>query len=507
MVPIRIFCNFAENNRQNIANMTTDNINQNEEQNEKELENTVDTENKKLRGNSSETNTDTHEPSQKISVELTKYKTLIDALGDRKKVRRVVLTIFFLGTLLFAGISAITVAIKRLYPYSDITTNGLGATTIKSEKKEVSYWLFNTATLWANSGIHVDKGDIITIRASGKSHTAIHHIIDNANNNQKAKYSDWVGSEGEIEERTNERDNTRRKYRLMPGQHAEALLMQIAPNDDHVDTPEEGDPENFYFIGKERQNIYINSNGTLHFAVNDIVLNRPTIAKMMWETICEKYKDGIDSKTISKIKNNCNDCKVLLTYLKDNNSRKIEELIEKDSNSRDAIKSIFDTIFKEEVKYASQVDLFLNPSHCPSNQSFLQAADAMRTLIQRECEKKSNLHIIDSIKEYCKDKNVEASFIEDVCHKKDFQIKLSDGIVKMDKIKIIYEALCKIEKDDLIPKIGKMKLGYTHEKGKDLVCELSYYYGDKQADNNNRKTVWFEDNIGSFLIVIEKTKK
>ena len=229
--------------------MATDSNDQNEEQTRKNKKT------KKIK------ETKTIQKPQKITIELYKYKTLIDALGDRHKVRRVVITIFVLGILLFAGISAITVAIKRLYPYSDITTNGLGATTIKSEKNEVSYWLFNTATFWANSGIHVDEGDIITIRASGKSHTAIHHLIDDARTNKKGKYSNWVGSEGEIDERANERDQIRRKYRIFPDLPAEALLMQVAKNDEHVDTPQDGDPQNFYFIGKERQHIYINNNG------------------------------------------------------------------------------------------------------------------------------------------------------------------------------------------------------------------------------------------------------
>ena len=171
----------------------------------------------------------TKEP-QKITIELYKYKTLIDALEDRHKVKRVVFTIFFLGILLFAGITVITLSIKRLYPYSDITTNGLGATTIKSEKNEVSYWLFNTAILWANSGITVDKGDIITIRASGKSHTAIHHLYDAASTNT-LKHNDWVGSEGEPDMMSNERDKIRRKFRIFPDMPSGALLMQVVEKD------------------------------------------------------------------------------------------------------------------------------------------------------------------------------------------------------------------------------------------------------------------------------------
>lgn len=386
--------------------MTTDNINQNIEQPKK---------NKKIK-KTMNTSTIQKPPKeseqQKITIELYKYKTLIEALGDRGRVRRVVITIFFLGILLFAGISAITVAIKRLYPYSDITTNGLGATTIKSEKNEVSYWLFNTAILWANSGIHVDKGDIITIRASGKSHTAIHHLLDDAAKN-KEKHSNWVGSEGEIDESANERDKIRRKFRIFPDAPSGALLMQVVQNDKCVDTPEEGDPNNFYFIGKERQHIYINSNGTLHFAVNDIVLNRSTIANMMWENIRSEYNDNdsIDDQTKKLV----NDYLKQTKKPKDISEHKVLHLKEKDSIEwKDSIKRLFEDVFKKEIDKANQNWTGTNT-------------------------------------------------------------------------------------------IGKMELGYTL-KDRTHICELSYYYGIDSTENASRKKVWFEDNIGSFLIVIEKTK-
>ena len=281
------------NNQQNITNMATDNIDQNEEKKDNDGNHNA---------NQPKINKETLEPQppkepQKITIELYKYKTLIDALEDRHKVKRVVITVFFLGILLFAGITVITLSIKRLYPYSDITTNGLGATTIKSEKNEVSYWLFNTAILWANSGITVDKGDIITIRTSGKSHTAIHHLYDAAKNNI-SKRNDWVGGEGEPDIAANESDYIRRRFRIFPDMPSGALLMQVVEKDNLIDNPDDGNPDNFYFIGKERQHIYINNSGTLYFTINDIVLNTHTIANMMWESIRRKYKKDISIRAL-----------------------------------------------------------------------------------------------------------------------------------------------------------------------------------------------------------------
>lgn len=223
---------------------------------------------------------------QIVTVRLNKYKSLVDALGNRRITMRALLTLFLLGVLLFTGITFIALAIKSLYPYSDITTNALGATTIKSERNEVSYWLFNTAILWADSGIQVKEGDIITIRASGKSNTAIHHLVKAAEDNTQIA-DKWVGSEGEslasfTDSKNRDRDEARRKYRIFPNRESGALIMQVVDNEKPFDTPrdDKANDQNFYFIGKERQNIYINHPGTLYFAVNDIVLNMDTIRDM-----------------------------------------------------------------------------------------------------------------------------------------------------------------------------------------------------------------------------------
>lgn len=231
--------------------------------------------------------------NQIITLKLNKYQSIVEALGSWSTTLRIIFTVFLLGMLLFCGIAFITLAIKRLYPYSDITTNGLGATTIKSEKNEVSYWMLNTAILWADSGIQVEKGDIITIRSSGKSHTAIHHMYQAATGNT-VNPDKWVGAEGEYDQQDTP-DWFRRQFRIFPNMPSGALLMQVATAETKRDTPLEIPKlahkkevkDNFYFIGKERQNIYINNPGTLHFAVNDIVLDPLTILRMMSECLGE----------------------------------------------------------------------------------------------------------------------------------------------------------------------------------------------------------------------------
>jgi len=338
---------------------------------------------------------------QVVTIKLNKYKSVVDALGNPRTALRIAFTIFFLGVLLFAGISYITLAIKRLYPYSDIKTNGLGATTIKSENNEVSYWLFNTATVWADSGIYVNEGDILTIRASGKSNTAIHHLYDAAKDNKGIR-DDWVGTEGEPDKRDNEKDNYRRRYRIFPNMNSGALVMQVAKGNEYKDSPRDGDPEDFYFIGRERQNIVINNPGTLHFAVNDIILDRNTIARMMWDSVIEQWKQNPEA----------------------------------DKGLR-----------KEYEKYGNNYDV-----------------EVMRRLSEKT-ENEASRQLLEE--------DVKATF-------------------------------AKVFQQDIKAKtpVGKMGLGFSDEE-----CELSYYYGKSTDENDLRKYVWFEDNIGSFLIIVEKNNK
>ncbi len=241
--------------------------------------------------------------TQNIRVEISRYKTLLDALSDPKKVARVIFTVFSLGVLLFFGITLVVVTVKRFYPYSDITTNALGTTTIRNENKEVSYWLLNTAELWADSGINVKKGQTITIRASGKKHTAVHHLYRDAEENSPKLREPWVGTKGfrASEDERGERDRARARYKLFPGANQDALIMQIVygdgpdirPDDnvvrgkDRIITGLKKTDNSFILVGDRQENIYIEKDGRLYFTINDVPLDDATILKMMCD-ICEK---------------------------------------------------------------------------------------------------------------------------------------------------------------------------------------------------------------------------
>lgn len=238
---------------------------------------------------------------QTLNIEITSYKSLHDILDSPLKVVCAICALLILTIAIFVGIGIITLTLKRMYPYSNIRTNALGATTLQNENKEITYWLFNTAELWANSGIKVKAGDILTIRASGKSHTAIHHLVEDAGKNLALR-DHWVSTSG-AEAKDSIRDKLRMQYRIFSGRNQDALIMQVVPegidmsdritNENFLtfETPQVNldeaekkrlreHQENMYYIGNEKVNLRINKGGILHFAVNDIVLTGAIIEQM-----------------------------------------------------------------------------------------------------------------------------------------------------------------------------------------------------------------------------------
>jgi hypothetical protein len=278
-----------------------------------------------------EENLNNSEKQNTLKVEIISNWSFLEILSDWRKVSKIVLALFVIVITIFIGLAIVTLSIKRIYPYNDIKINTFGATTMQNEETDVIYWLFNTADLWANSGIQVKKGDRLTIRASGKSHTAIHHLVEDATKNEKLR-DKWVGTDGE--EKKEPRDVLRGNFRIFPNKAQDALLMQVVPNDkEHylTDKPDENDPDkaakfrakrdkylvfednydekeidpskNFYYIGKERADLLIYNDGVLHFAVNDIVLTDSIINRMkkandslIRDTLKLKQEDSISEK-------------------------------------------------------------------------------------------------------------------------------------------------------------------------------------------------------------------
>lgn len=228
----------------------------------------------------------------KVEVQIIRHKQLFEMLKRPDIMWRVLLSLFFVIVVLFVGLALVAISIKSFYPYNSIRTNLYGATIMENEDTEISYWLFNTAELWANSGIEVKKNDVITIRASGASHTAIHHLVEDVKRNSGLR-DKWVGTGGSVPT-GKERDNLRRQYRIVKNLPEGILLMMV--DNSGVDDVYCVDPSDVYVVGEERKDILIRKDGVLRFSVNDIVLDKHTIDSMYVDNLKYLYRVFVPGK-------------------------------------------------------------------------------------------------------------------------------------------------------------------------------------------------------------------
>lgn len=252
---------------------------------------------------------DTVEEKPKIEIEINKYKRLVDILNNPKMLAKTIVVLAVIIVLVFVGVSAIALVIKKFYPYKAVETNKYGATVIKNEDTEVTYWLFNSADLWANSGIKVEKGQRITVRTSGAFHSAIHHLVQDASKNKQR--DKWLNATGGIQS-LEPHDADRSRFRIAPEYEFNTIIMQVVPqkvldlgNDwyktvdttykykkflDYVDggTGDSLSKAKIYKIGEGYENIEIQEDGILCFACNDIALTERKIKAMKDLVILDK---------------------------------------------------------------------------------------------------------------------------------------------------------------------------------------------------------------------------
>lgn len=233
----------------------------------------------------------------KLEIEISRYKGILDMIADTRKLAKLILVMAVVLILVFAGVTAIVLIVKKFYPYNTVNTNKYGATVIESEKKDVIYWLFNSADLWANSGIEVKAGDVISVQTSGSFHTAIHNLVKNSKENVLLD-NPWMSPDGGFLKRS--KDIQRSKYRISSSADPNEILMQVIPaeyenrngnakswcktfKDDIIrERYVAGNGfADIYIIGGERRNIRIQSDGILHFAVNDVAFTSGVLLRMI----------------------------------------------------------------------------------------------------------------------------------------------------------------------------------------------------------------------------------
>ena len=415
-----------------------------------------------------ESNNSNHpdENSRTVTIEIVRHKRLFEILENPRAMWKVIASLFVIVGVFFIGLALVVLVVKSFYPYNVIKTNPYGATIIKNEDKEVIYWLFNTAELWANSGIEVKKNDRITIRASGAANTAIHYLVDGASDDCQPEFS-WVGTEGL--ERNTGHSAFRGQFRLVPDAPFGKLLMQIIPVSKQKDrgewikkstyidgTDEKGVQNHIFTIGKERIELVIPCDGVLHFAVNDVVMSDKNIKDMYLESM-RLFKDSIKGDCKEELQSYMDYFNNILNKKDDKDSISLKDSIIKNNNVKEFLKKYKGGILSKEYNYIKL-------------KNFIDRVKKMLEKYKGGILSKDN-------KPYDKEKE------------------------KIEK---------NIKRKDLIDSLKNLEYGfgfyYNGEKpdatGYPFVNELIYYYDKKYRDP------WYMDNVGSFLIVIErKTNK
>jgi len=263
--------------------------------------------------------------NKKMEIEITRFKGIVNAFNTPTALAKLIIVISLIIVLVFFGISVIALVVKSYYPYKAVNSNEYGATIIENEDNEVIYWLFNTADLWANSGIRVKEGDVISVRASGAFNSSIHHLVEEASENKKGR--NWLSPMGGSNS-SGPREEHRASYRISQTHPFNTLLMQVIPEDVELrdndgnwtteyDCYLDGIPKvvrnnnntidhnrsiypDIYAIGAERDKITIRSDGVLYFAVNDIALTKNVIMQMK-EKVRIKQKANEECEDTSKL--------------------------------------------------------------------------------------------------------------------------------------------------------------------------------------------------------------
>lgn len=211
-------------------------------------------------------------------------------------------TVMMLTIIIYYGIRYINDVI--LYE-NQLTINEQGAfNPRKSLNCEYALYLFNTADLWANSGIQVNKKDRIRINISGACNSSVEGAIVAAVDNTEQKYQ-WVYyKRREKEKKTTDSINNdgieycvseKREKSKQEDFDFGSVMFIIAPESGSLQYDPihglNGDPLDITKLNPEENQRFkrANKSGTLYFAVNDMYFENDSIMKTYYKN--EKHKN------------------------------------------------------------------------------------------------------------------------------------------------------------------------------------------------------------------------
>lgn len=292
---------------------------------------------------------------------------------------------------------------------------------------------------------------MVTIHASGTFNTAIHHVVDAAKNN-KSMEDEWIDADG-IDPRyayiNKPADALSLKYLEMRDENLGCLIMGIqtdSRNPDSITCREA--------VGRERSDIIITEEGELRFCVNEVWLSKKNLDSLQGD-----YK-----KYIKDLDPNLHD--------------EVDALLDRFKNNIDSLyktTSYLDTVREYYEGYKKSIN-DLNSSLCKHKKN-----------IDRE--------VFSLIKHHKKNKKTD-EFLE--------KVGTILSTPESSKPKDALAALFEKYKDTLNKKVGSRRV-------LNRIFELeSYKYKGRPKGKSKDKTYmspWYDDNYGSFLVIVEIDKK
>lgn len=142
--------------------------------------------------------------------------------------------------------------------------------------KEQYMYLFNSANLWANTGIKVLEGDKLTVSASGSFYSSISNLNESSKLNKVTTYSRSL-----ISDTTDSIEESSLLIYNKKDARFGSLLLQIK-EDEQLDYDCQNDGSIIQinnYNRKKLETIIIEKSGNLYFAVNDIYLSDDILKK------------------------------------------------------------------------------------------------------------------------------------------------------------------------------------------------------------------------------------
>jgi hypothetical protein len=221
----------------------------------------------------------------------------IDLLTDKekggwKKFWNLIFRLIILLVLLLLIINLIS----YLYPKTSVEkVEALGNTIyFKTHDKDLYYYLFPTSDIWANPGIEFNEGDELTIVASGKYNTAIHHLVDFAKTDTNRLFQ-WIGPEG-LSYDDLPRNADKLRFKGCPEANANygALLVRQL-------TSGTNESKIFrYDINEKKIRMKFDAPGSIEFCVNEPLLDTSEASKNLYIITEQEDKAYSEKRSVAE---------------------------------------------------------------------------------------------------------------------------------------------------------------------------------------------------------------